>query len=389
MPPLSASQDIKKPALLSMAIASGVAVANIYYSQPMLGIIEREFPHSSLIALTPTLTQLGYAAGLFFLLPLGDKFDRKRIIMYQLLVLCAALAIAAISPSPVILLLASFAIGAASTVAQQIVPLAALLSPPHKQGAAIGTVMAGVLSGILLSRTVAGLVSQHLGWRPMFWLAIPIILLAGLRMAFVLPARPVSNPASYRSLIASLLALWQRHPSLRGAAIVQALLFASFSTFWTVLAFYLASPRFGMGADVAGLFGIVGAVGILAAPLAGRLTDKVGPTRIVTIGGGIALLSWIVLGFWPGLTGLIVGVILLDLGVQVSLIANQHIIYSLDHAAKGRLNAIFMTAMFLGGAIGSAIAVIEWTLGGWATVSIVGALLPLGAFAAGEMRRRR
>lgn len=370
---------VGKLGLLAMAAASGIAVANIYYNQPMLGIIESEFQHEPITGLIPTATQLGYALGLFLLLPLGDLVHRRRLIVGQFIILAAALAFAAIAPSAWMLIAASLIVGASSTVAQQIVPFAASLASPEKRGATIGTVMAGVLSGILFSRTLSGFVGEHAGWREMFWIGVPLALIAAAMMFVTLPDHRSTSRMQYHTAIRSLAHLWKSQPALRVATFVQAALFASFTTFWTILALYLQSPHFDLGADVAGLFGIVGAVGVFAAPLAGRIADKRGPHFVVWLGALMTLIAWIVFGVWSSMAALIIGVIVLDFGIQSALVSNQHIIYALDPEARSRLNTIFMTGMFLGGATGSAVATVAWGYGAWSAVSLLGALLAVVA----------
>lgn len=370
---------VGKLGLLAMAAASGIAVANIYYNQPMLGIIESEFQHQPITGLIPTATQLGYALGLFLLLPLGDLVHRRRLIVGQFIILAAALAFAAIAPSAWMLIAASLIVGASSTVAQQIVPFAASLASPEKRGATIGTVMAGVLSGILFSRTLSGFVGEHAGWREMFWIGVPLALIAAAMMFVTLPDHRSTSRMQYHTAIRSLAHLWKSQPALRVATFVQAALFASFTTFWTILALYLQSPHFDLGADVAGLFGIVGAVGVFAAPLAGRIADKRGPHFVVWLGALMTLIAWIVFGVWSSMAALIIGVIILDFGIQSALVSNQHIIYALDPEARSRLNTIFMTGMFLGGATGSAVATVAWGYGAWSAVSLLGALLAVVA----------
>lgn len=367
--------------LFAMALAAGLAVANIYYNQPMLDLMSHSLGDTRVSGWIPTLTQLGYAAGLLFLLPLGDMFERRRLIVAQFLVLAIALTFAAAAPGLAALAVASVLVGAAATVAQQILPFAALLAAPERRGAAIGTVMSGLLTGILLSRTLAGLISSISGWRSMFWLAVPVAVTGAILMQRSLPAHHPRHSLRYGELMASLGKLWTGEAVLRRAAMTQALLFASFSAFWTILALRLAQPPLNLGAAVAGLFGIVGAVGVAMAPVAGRVADRKGPAPVIVLGAAATIVSWIIFAFMPSLWGLIIGVIVLDFGVQIALVSNQHLIYGIHPEYKSRLNTLFMTTMFVGGAMGSFAASWAWRHYGWAGVSVLGGALPIGALA--------
>ncbi|MFM5096105.1 MFS transporter [Aeromonas rivipollensis] len=276
-------------------------------------------------------------------------------------------------------MLASVLLGIGATAAQQIVPVAATLADPARRGALVGSVMSGLLGGILLSRTLAGLVTAYGSWRAMFWLGVPLALLGGLLMVRMIPLGLPRSTLSYARLLHSLIGLWREEPALRRATLTQALLFASFSAFWTVLAFYLADPAYGLGAEVAGLFGVIGVAGVVAAPLAGRMADRLGARPVVQVGALLVVLAWILFETWLSLVGLALGVILLDLGVQSALVAHQQLIYGLRAEARGRVNTLFMTGMFLGGTLGSSLAMLAWQQGSWVGVGWVGLALALMA----------
>lgn len=365
---------------LAMAAATGMGVANIYYNQPMLGLIEHEMP-GPLSAMLPMVTQLGYALGLVLLVPLGDLLERRRLIVVQFLLLAGALALIAVAPNAAMLLLAAAVMGSMSTVAQQIVPFAAHLASPDKRGAVVGTVMSGLLCGILLSRTLAGVVASHAGWRAMFGLAVPISLLAAGLMRWRLPRSQPDAELGYGALLGSMAHLWREFPALRLSSVSQGLVFGSFSAFWSILALHLQEPRFGLGAGAAGLFGVIGIVGVAAAPLAGRVADRHGPRPMIVAGAVIVLAAWLLIRLWDTLAGMVLGVVALDFGVQIALISNQHIVYALRPEARSRLNTVFMCVMFLGGALGSAGAAWGWAHGGWPLVALIG----LGASALAAM----
>ncbi len=365
----------------SMAAAAGVAVASIYYAQPMLGLLSHDFPGNRLVGMIPTATQFGYALGLFFLVPLGDLLERRRLIVGQFLALALVLELTAAAPGVEALLLGSVLLGVFATAAQQVVPFAAHLAPPNRRGAVVGSVMAGLLGGILLSRTVAGLVAEGFGWPAIFALAAPVSVLMAVQLARVLPKSPAEQRGGYRRLMGTLIHLWREFPELRRAAYTQALIFGAFSVFWTTLALLLDSPRYGLGAAAAGSYGLIGLVGVFAAPLAGRAADRIGPQRVVALGALVAFASWAAFGFWNSLLGLAVGVVLLDFGVQSALVSNQATIYALRPEARSRLNTLFMGTMFVGGAAASALAAEAWHLAGWSGVCGLGATLALGAAA--------
>ncbi|NPT46609.1 MFS transporter [Paraburkholderia sp. 1N] len=366
--------------LMVMAVACGVFVANIYYNQPILELLQQAFPRSvGLVNLVPTATQLGFACGLFFLVPLGDRIDRRKLILGQTAVLIVALVCLAAAPNAWLLVVASAVVGISGSVAQQVVPFAAELAAPSRRGQVVGTVMSGLLCGILLGRAVGGFTADHWGWRATFWLGAAMTAIIWVMLLGKLPHSEPKTSHSYFGLVKSLIELWREERSLRRATCIQAAMFGSFIGLWTILALRL-HEAFGLGADVAGLMGIVGAAGILIAPLAGRVADRRGPHAVIGLGCLIMLLSYAVLGLWGSLVGLIVGIILLDFGEQSALISNQHVVYALRPEARSRLNTLFMSGMFVGGAAGSWGASISWRLGGWHTACVFGGALALLGF---------
>ncbi|TFW29554.1 MFS transporter [Massilia horti] len=374
-----------------MAIACGMTVANIYYNQPMLGIIGSSFPDQrSVTGFVPTATQLGYALGLLLLVPLGDRIERRRLIVIQFAALALSLAAVALAPSAWLLVIASALVGVSTSVVQQILPFAAELSAPNRRGATIGIVMSGLLCGILFGRALAGVVAVHYGWRAMFWLGLILAILVGLVLAVALPTSPPKTKARYGELLGSLAALWREEPKLRIATMTQACVFGSFSALWTTLALHL-DTHYHLGADIAGLFGIIGAVGVLFAPFAGKIADRRGPHFVIGLASAAMLVSWLIFGVWGSVAGLIVGVVLLDFGAQGSQVSNQHVIQALRPEARNRLNAIMMCGMFLGSALGSAGASVAWEFAGWTALCALGAIfsaLALGVHLSGRGSNR-
>lgn len=372
---------------LMMSMACGVAVANIYYNQPMLVIMEAAFPgQESIIGFVPTVTQLGYALGLLFLVPLGDRFERRRLILTQYVALTVALAGVALAPNAWSVVAASIVLGVTTSVTQQILPFAAELSEPGRRGATIGTVMSGLLCGILLGRVLAGAIGERYGWRTMFWVGLAMAVATTAVLAAILPRNQPKTKASYGSLIGSLFGIWRAEPALRRATVVQACVFASFSALWTTLALHL-DVNHHLSAQVAGLFGFVGAAGVLFAPVAGKVSDRRGPHLVIGFACFIMVISWLLLGAWGSVAGLVVGILMLDFGAQSAQVSNQHIIQALRPEARNRLNAMLMGGMFIGGAAGSACATLAWKSMGWHGVAMLGIVLAVIALAVQSRRR--
>ncbi|POR53853.1 putative MFS family arabinose efflux permease [Paraburkholderia eburnea] len=360
--------------LLLLATIAGISVANIYYNQPLLDDFRRTFPAGAAwIGAVPASTQLGYAAGMLLLAPLGDRFDRRRIILMQIGLLCIALLAATFAPSLPVLIGASLAIGILSTIAQQAVPFSAELAPPEARGRAVGTVMSGLLLGILLARTAAGFVGQYFGWRAVFGASIVALLALAVVIIKKLPKSQPTSTLSYAKLLGSMWHLTVELRGLREASATGACLFAAFSLFWPVLTLLLAGEPFHLGPQVAGLFGIVGAAGALAAPWAGRSADKRGPRAVITLSIALIALAFVIFAFsGKSLIGLVIGVVVLDVGVQAAQISNQSRIYALRPEARSRVNTVFMVCYFIGGATGSAVGAATWHAFGWIGVCVAG-----------------
>ncbi|WP_418130690.1 MFS transporter [Variovorax sp. 375MFSha3.1] len=373
--------------ILLLAASAGFGVAALYYSQPMLGVLGPDIGASARsVGFVPTLTQLGYALGILLLAPLGDRFDRRRIILAKASVLVLALLGAAFSPSVAPLLVASLVIGLAATLAQDVVPAAATLAPEAHRGRIVGTVMTGLLLGILLSRVLAGFVAEHFGWRAMFVVAAVSIALIGAAAARGLPRLRPTTHLGYGALLGSLAGLWKRHGALRRATFAQALLSVGFSAFWSTLAVMLHGAPFHLGSAAAGAFGLAGAAGALAAPIAGRLADRRGPELVIRMGAALVAVSFAAMLFAPLLAmpaarlGLIVvAAIGFDFGLQAALIAHQTVVYGIDPGARSRLNAVFFTGVFVGMATGSALGALVLAQWGWPGVAAMASVSALGA----------
>jgi len=359
-----------------MAAAGGIAVANLYYNQPMLPDIGRSFGVAAdVIALLPMLAQIGYALGLFLFVPLGDAVDRRQLVLALLLGIIVSLLALALAPSLVWLDIASLTLGMMSAVAQVLVALAAQLSPPQHRGRIVGTLQAGILAGILLARTVSGTVSEHFGWRPMFWLAAAMNLGVLVALHRVLRRTPPPAPQPYLRVLRSLKDLWQSYPQLRTSSLIGALLFAAFSVFWSTLAFRLGEAPFGYGPQVAGLFGLLGAAGATSAPLAGYLTDRRGAGFTVAVGTLATATAFIVFMLaGSSLVMLALGVVLLDVGIQAAMNGNQSTVLSLAPQAASRTNTIYMVIYFIGGALGSYTGGLAWHHFGWPGTMTLGLL---------------
>jgi predicted MFS family arabinose efflux permease len=353
--------------LALLGLACGVGVANIYYNQPLLLEISRSLHiaehRAGLIAVA---TQTGYAVGILTFVPMGDVLERRGLMMRLFAAVSVALLLCAVAPSLWLLVVASVFIGLTASVTHIVLPIAPEVASEADRGRAIGTVMTGLLLGVLLARAVAGYVATWLGWRAVFFFAF------ALNAAFVpilwrrFPLLPPTHPLPYMQALRSLWTIFRTESVIREAAMEGGLFFAAFSTFWTTLAFLLGPPHYHLGPGTAGSFGILGATGALIAPVAGRLNDRRGSRFVISIALGVMILGFVVLwAFGYHILGLVAGVIVLDFGAQANQISNQTRIFGQLPQARSRVNTIYMTMYFLGGSIGSALATWAWSRWKW------------------------
>ncbi|MCS2155736.1 MFS transporter [Scandinavium sp. H11S7] len=363
------------PALIAlMSVATGLAVASNYYAQPLLDTIAHAFSLSAGQAgFIVTAAQLGYAAGLLFLVPLGDMFERRTLIVSMTLLAAGGMLITASSHSLTMMILGTALTGLFSVVAQILVPLAATLASPDKRGKVVGTIMSGLLLGILLARTVAGLLASLGGWRTVYWVASVLMVLMAFALWRGLPKVKTETHLNYPQLLRSVFSLFKHDKLLRTRALLGCLTFANFSILWTSMAFLLAGAPFHFSEGVIGLFGLAGAAGALGARPAGGLADKGKSHLTTTTGLVLLLLSWLAIWFGhASVLALIVGILVLDLTVQGVHITNQTVIYRVQPEARNRLTAGYMTSYFIGGAAGSLISASAWQHWGWAGVCVAG-----------------
>lgn len=388
---MSAGETRKAP-LPFLGLACAVSVSAIYLNQPLLSEMARSFhttaAHVGLIAVA---TQVGYALGMLCFVPLGDVLERRGLIAKMYAGVAAALLLTAIAPTLWTMVAASVLVGVTAAVTHIILPIAPDLVGDTERGRAIGVVMTGLLLGILLARTFSGWVSHIHGWRWVF------VASAAISLAFVplfrrkMPELEPKQALTYGEAMRSLWTLWRAHPLLRESAVLGALAFASFSCFWTTLAFLL-DTHYGLGAGVAGSFGVVGAAGAMVATPAGRMADRHGPRWVAGLGLATLAASYLLLwgvvavhaGVWVHVAGLAVGVVILDVGAQMTQVANQTRIFGLDASARSRLNTVYMVCYFTGAAAGSWLSSLAWAKWGWNGVSA----LALGFMALAAVRHR-
>lgn len=375
-----------------ITIGCGVVVANLYYCQPLLGALSRAFHVSEESASFVNIcSQIGYGIGLFFIVPLGDMVPRRRLLIRMILLAGASLLGVAFSSNMQWLYVFSICVGITSTACQVFIPLAVHLAADEERGKVLGTILGGLLTGILLSRSLSGFVAEYFGWQTVYFTSSIFMVIIAFLVWKYIPGEEPAFKGSYRQLMASLFELFKAQPVIRESAMIGASLFGAISAFWATMVFFLEKPPFQYSLTVIGLFGIIGAGGALISPFIGRISDKHGPVKPMRYGIIMMLAGYLILVEGNRGIGLvIVGIILIDMGLQSTHIPNLSRNYALLPEARTRLNTIYMTFFFIGGTIGSSVGSIAWNLSGWNGVCVVGILFVLlGAIPIYIKRRKK
>ena len=376
---------------LLFAIAGGAAVGNLYWAQPLLGTVGADLDVSpASTGLLITVTQIGYALGVFFVVPLGDRVDRRRVVPLIMLLSAVALAASAAAPTFPLLLVALTLVGLTTVAGQMLTPLAGDLASDAERGRVLGTVASGLILGILVSRAVSGLIADALGWRAVYVVAAVLLVVLAALMSRAVPSLPPRAAAPYRQLLWSVLTTVARRRQVRVTLVIGASVMAVFTVFWTGLTFLLTAEPYGFEPALIGLVSLVGVVGALAAQHAGRLFDR--GLSVPAIGAGLALtlVSLVVAGVGGrSLVVVLVAVALLSVGIQSTQVLLQTRMLSLDPEARSRLNTAFVVGNFVGGSIGSALAGAAWPVGGWPALMVVAAVLIGVAGTVWAVHRRR
>ncbi|WP_157220347.1 MFS transporter [Flavisphingomonas formosensis] len=380
--PKEDSPEPSSALIVAISFATGALVANLYYAQPMVATIARDVGIGSDIAGAVTsVTQIGYGIGLMLLVPLADLVENRRLVLFTLVVTTLALVATALSNAALPFFAAALAIGICSTGVQVLLPFVAHLVPEARRGRTVGNVMAGLLTGIMLARPAALFVSASFGWRAIFWLSAALMVLIGIALVALMPRHRPTGGLHYGQVLGSMAGLARSMPAVRWRAAYQALMFMAFNLFWTASPMLLAD-RFHLGEHGIGLFALAGAGGALAAPLAGRLADGGHGMRatliaMATLGLGFLLSGWAASMLWLGVMAILA--IVIDAAVQINQVVSQRIIFSTPSETRGRVNAIYMTVTFAGGALGSVLGSLTYHHGGWTTTALAGGAIGLVA----------
>ncbi|MEP4891679.1 MAG: MFS transporter [Aliiglaciecola sp.] len=376
---LEPKQALSPLLLLLMTTAIAASAANLYYNQPILPLMANEFNLSDgQLGSIPALTQFGYAFALLFISPLGDSVIRRRLIGILSCLLVVACSVAAFAPTFLIVLVAVFVIGVSANITQQLIPFAASLVSIKNKGATLGTLMMGLTIGILLSRTISGVVGEQFGWRSVFIMSALLAAFLGVLLWIYLPTNKPQASLGYWPLIKSTLVLFTQHRSLQLFTLSGAFWFASFNVLWATLAIYVSEAPFDYNAQQAGYFGLIALAGVIGAKASGKWVNRLGAKTLIMIALGLGALGFAITGIFAGnLVSLIIGIILIDFAVFSAQVANQVRVFSIDDSAQSRINGIYMLGYYLGGALGSIVGISAFSLYQWPGVVVVSILFIL------------
>lgn len=367
-------KGLSRAQVFFMTLTCILVVGNMYYNQPLLGVLAREFGVTEAkVSLVPAFTLIGYALGILFLVPLGDMIERRKLIQGSM-TMAGLLAIALpFSPTLGVFCALSGLMGFFNISQSVLIPFASNLAKPEERGKVVGIVLSGILIGSLMARTLAGFIAQYFGWKSVFIFAGAVSLILSLVTQVVLPVSSPNFKGSYKDLLASTAKLFRELPVIRESALMGAILFGAFSAFWTTLTFLLEAPPFNYDPKTIGLFGALGIIGALAAPLAGRYADKKGAAATIRLGLYCSMGAFALLALSSTFVfGIVIGVLLLDLGIQVAHISNQSRNFSNPPEVHSRLNTIYIFSYFTGGSLGSYVGSALWSWGQWPAVSLGG-----------------
>lgn len=373
-------QQLSKTQIIVMSVAAGVSVANIYFNQPILANIAKSFGTTEgAVGIISVMAQAGYGLGLFFITPLGDKTDRKKLVLFLMVMLAIVLVLMSFVESLFWIYIINLVIGLLAVAAQVILPMAASLDTKNR-GRTVGIIFTGILIGILAARVFSGAIAGWLGWRYVYSISAALVLVSAIVFGISLPSVKAGFTGNYLNLIRSTLLQVKRFDVLKRTAVLGALVFGAFCSFWTTLTFHLSGAPFHYNAGVIGLFGLLAIGGAVMAPVFGKLADKGRPERSQLYTTVMIIISVLLIKIFPyNLVSFIVAVLLLDIGVQATQVTNVATIYTLDAAAHSRINTVYMTSYFIGGSLGTFAGVQSWRWGGWQLVTSQLLLWSIGA----------
>lgn len=388
---LKTDAGIPGSVIFALAVIAGVSVANLYYNQPLLETIRQDLDititQSSRITL---FTQMGYALGLFFIIPLADLVSRKKIIISNFLILLFSLMAIAVSSNIYVIHAASIVTGACSVIPQLFVPLTAQYSLPVNKERNVGIILSGLLSGILVSRVISGAVGELWGWRTMYFIASGLMVVSCIVILMILPPSETNFKGRYSELLKSIFVLYGKYPEMRIGPMRAGLMFGSFMCFWASLAFMMAEEPFCVGSDIVGLLGLCGLAGTITASTVGKYVPRYGVVKFNIAGAVMGIAAWLIFMFVGGsYVALILGIILIDIGSQFIQLSNQSTLFRLEPSASNRINTIFMTTFFIGGALGTFLSSFAWEYFGWTGVCISGISLTAASLAITLFTRKR